>query len=454
MDKDKQEGDFTVSGFAEDTYFRSNMGVVGLTHKIFFNENTSQTINIAASGTQNIVTVDSLYSNKESKIQRYGNNSSEEKYSFSYNLNKKFTSKNTVSLGFISDVIHFNYADSILENSSYYRILTNFSGTSLLIQGYGNWQHKFSDRLTLNSGIHYQQFLLNNASAIEPRLGLKWNFANNQFLSFGAGMHSQIQKMSLYFYETEMPDHSYTSTNKEMDLTHSNHYVIAYDNQLSDNWRIKVEAYYQDLTNVPVETFPSTFSTLNIGADYVSPNEDSLVNNGTGKNTGIEFTLEKFFSKNYYFLLTTSFFDSKYKGSDGVERNSAFNGNYTINLLAGTEFNLDPNKRKVLTLNSKFTMAGGKRYIPINLDASIANNEVQYDYENAYADQYSDYSRLDVKFGFKLNGKKVTQEWSLDIQNILDTENVFQQVYNPTTQTIQTEYQLGFFPMMNYRILF
>ncbi len=454
LDKDKQEGDFTVSGFAEDTYFRSNMGVVGLTHKIFFNENTSQTINIAASGTQNIVTVDSLYSNKESKIQRYGNNSSEEKYSFSYNLNKKFTSKNTVSLGFISDVIHFNYADSILENSSYYRILTNFSGTSLLIQGYGNWQHKFSDRLTLNSGIHYQQFLLNNTSAIEPRLGLKWNFANNQFLSFGAGMHSQIQKMSLYFYETEMPDHSYTSTNKEMDLTHSNHYVIAYDNQLSDNWRIKVEAYYQDLTNVPVETFPSTFSTLNIGADYVSPNEDSLVNNGTGKNTGIEFTLEKFFSKNYYFLLTTSFFDSKYKGSDGVERNSAFNGNYTINLLAGTEFNLDPNKRKVLTLNSKFTMAGGKRYIPINLDASIANNEVQYDYENAYADQYSDYSRLDVKFGFKLNGKKVTQEWSLDIQNILDTENVFQQVYNPTTQTIQTEYQLGFFPMMNYRILF
>jgi hypothetical protein len=45
LDKDKKEGDFTVSGFAEDTYFRSNMGVVGVTHKLFFNENTSQTIN-------------------------------------------------------------------------------------------------------------------------------------------------------------------------------------------------------------------------------------------------------------------------------------------------------------------------------------------------------------------------------------------------------------------------
>ncbi|MBK8585386.1 MAG: Plug domain-containing protein [Bacteroidetes bacterium] len=132
LDKDKKEGDFTVSGFAQDTYYRSNMGVVGLSHKLFFNENTSQTIYVAASGTQNIVSVDSLYNNKENKIQRYGNNSSEEKYSFSYNINKKFNSKNTISVGFISDIIHFNYADSVLNNSSYYRVLTDFSGTSSL----------------------------------------------------------------------------------------------------------------------------------------------------------------------------------------------------------------------------------------------------------------------------------------------------------------------------------
>ncbi|HQW22042.1 MAG TPA: TonB-dependent receptor [Bacteroidia bacterium] len=454
LDKDKKEGDFTVSGFAQDTYYRSNMGVVGLSHKLFFNENTSQTIYVAASGTQNIVSVDSLYNNKENKIQRYGNNSSEEKYSFSYNINKKFNSKNTISVGFISDIIHFNYADSVLNNSSYYRVLTDFSGTSALIQGYGSWQHRFSDKVTLNSGLHYQQFLFNNSYAIEPRIGLKWNFLPNQFLSVAAGMHSQIQTMRLYFYETELPDHTYIQTNKNMDMTQSNHYVIAYDNQLSENWRIKVEGYYQDINNVPVETAPSTYSTLNIGADYVSPNEDSLVNNGTGKNIGVEFTLEKFFSKNYYLLLTTSLFDSKYSGSDGVERNTAFNGNYTINLLSGVEFNLDSRKRKVLTLNGKYTLAGGKRYIPIDLEASIVSNETEYNYENAYENKYSDYSRLDVKFGFKLNGKKVTQEWTLDIQNILDSKNVFQQVYNPTTQSIQTEYQLGFFPMVTYRILF
>lgn len=454
LDKDKKEGDFTVSGFAEDTYFRSNMGVIGVSHKLFFNENTSQTINVSVSGTENIVSVDSLYSNKESKILRYGNNSSEAKYSLSYNINKKFSSKNTISFGFISDVIHFNYSDSLLEHSTYYRKLTNITGTSALIQGFAKWQHRFSDKFVLNSGIHYQQFLYNNSYAVEPRLGLKWNFKENQSLSAAAGMHSQIQMMSLYFFETELPGNNYISTNKEMDMTHSNHYVIAYDNQLSQNWRIKIESYYQELSNVPVEINSSTYSTLNIGADYVTPNEDSLVNNGTGRNLGVEFTLEKFFSKNYYFLLTTSVFDSKYKGSDGVERNTAFNGNYTANLLAGAEFNLDPDKRKVLTVNGKFTLAGGKRYVPIDLDRSISNNEAEYNYDEAYSNKYSDYSRLDAKIGFKLNGKKVTQEWAFDIQNILGKKNVFQKVYNPTTRSIQTEYQLGFFPMMTYRILF
>ena len=99
-------------------------------------------------------------------------------------------------------------------------------------------------------------------------------------------------------------------------------------------------------------------------------------------------------------------------------------------------------------------MAGGKRYIPIDLERSIISSESEYNYDEAYKNKYSDYSRLDAKIGFKLNGKKVTQEWAFDIQNILSKKNIFQKVYNPTTQNIQTEYQLGFFPMMTYRILF
>jgi len=64
------------------------------------------------------------------------------------------------------------------------------------------------------------------------------------------------------------------------------------------------------------------------------------MNEGTGENYGLEFTLERFFSKGYYVLGTASLFQSTYKGSDGIERSTAFNGQYVLNLLGGKEFRL------------------------------------------------------------------------------------------------------------------
>ncbi len=454
LDKYKKEDDFTVSGIAEDTYFGSDMGVIGLSHKLFLKENTSQTISLALSGVQNNSKVDSLINEKTDKIRRYAGRSAETKYSFNYNINSKINSKNTVNGGLMADLYQFNYQDSLLEQKTFYHHLRDFTGDGMLIQAYLKWQHRFSDNLTLNSGVHYQQFMVNNTYAVEPRIGLKYNLTEKQSLSIGTGLHSQLQPMSTYFLQTDYNDGSTAKTNEELEMSKSAHFVLGYDNNLSTNWRFKSEVYYQYLFNIPVESQASTFSLLNAGADYIMPLNDSLVNDGTGKNYGIEITLEKFFSNNYYFLFTGSVYDAKYEGSDKVTRNTAFNGNYTFNLLGGAEFNLDKDKKKLITINGKATYAGGKRYIPIDLSASQNSNQTEYFYDRAYEDQYKDYFRIDVKFGFKLNGKKMTQEWAFDLQNILNRKNIFQQVYNPVKRNIQTEYQLGLFPMMTYRINF
>ncbi|MFX5517658.1 hypothetical protein ABTD52_18095, partial [Acinetobacter baumannii] len=64
---------------------------------------------------------------------------------------------------------------------------------------------------------------------------------------------------------------------------------------------------------------------LNAGADFTFPEKTGLVNKGTGKNYGVELTIEKFLSKGFYILTTGSIFKSVYKGSDGIERNTTFN---------------------------------------------------------------------------------------------------------------------------------
>lgn len=89
---------------------------------------------------------------------------------------------------------------------------------------------------------------------------------------------------------------------------------------------------------------------MNSGADFGLDSYDSLTNKGTGTNMGGEITVEHFLKNGFYFLATGPLINSKYKGSDGIERNAAFNIGHVVNLLAGKEFKLGK-KGSVLALN-------------------------------------------------------------------------------------------------------
>jgi hypothetical protein len=74
----------------------------------------------------------------------------------------------------------------------------------------------------------------------------------------------------------------------------------------------------------------------------------------------------------------------------------------------------------------------------------------------AYSQRYSNYLRLDVKFGVRINGKggKVSHQFFMDLQNITDRENIFVERYNRVTDRINPVYQNGFFPDFMYRVQF
>jgi hypothetical protein len=299
--------------------------------------------------------------------------------------------------------------------------------------------------------VSYQYFFLNSSQSPEPRLGLRYAINKKQSLSFGAGMHSQVQPLYLYF-ATSNTAQGNIATNKNLDFTRAVHGILAYDVNLFNSVRIKTELYYQYMYNVPVRSTKDYFSAINLGADFNSPNVDSLVSKGTGENYGLELTLEKFYSRGYYFLITGSLFQSKYVASDNVYRNTAFNGNYVVNVLGGKEFKIK--EKHIIALDVKFTYAGGKRYVPINLPASIAYGDEVRDGTQAYIKQYPDYFRMDVKPSYRLNTKRFTHELSVDIQNITRHDNVFQQIYDLNSQSIKTDYQLKFFIIPQYKLTF
>ena len=459
LGEDRDESDFSYSspkGYR--TKNGSDMGATGVSYTHFFDEETRIKNSLSLTGHRVSTTIDSLYDDKEQTF--YHENNKQWKIGWNSKLVKKFNSKNRLDIGLSVENYSITYVDSTLKDwrnngghgGEYIQQLDVDENNLLLTEAYSQWQYRFTDSLTLYTGLHFQHFNLNDNWSLEPRASLEWEFQKNQSVSLGYGYHSQHPPFFLYFVKTHLGNQNYIETNNDLGFSKSNQIVLSYDRRFTPNLRMKLETYYQYQHDIPIERKESFFSLANYGASFHQNRMDSLVNEGLGKNYGVEFTLERFFKENYYFLLTTSLFESKYKPSKNGFRNTAFNGNYVVNLVGGYE--LDIGNQNVLALNLRAVRAGGKRYTPIDKDKSIEEGYAVYDKERAYEKQYNDYFRLDARLSLKINEENITQEWALDITNVTDHQNVFSKSFDANENKIITEYQQGFFPMMFYTINF
>ena len=392
---------------------------------------------------------------------RYPITSSENRqntFRFGSYFNSKTNSQLSWRIGFTGENIHFKtlLLDKAGEPAiAPFNRLRDYNSTSLLMQYYAQLKYKPTDKITFNAGLHASQFTFNNTNTIEPRASVSYQATNSDQVYFSFGLHSQVQPFPVYLYQ-DTTNGVLNKGNLNLGFTKAAHYVVGYEKRFATDWRFKLEAYYQYLYDAPVETKLSGFSILNSGASFGFPDKSGLVNKGTGSNKGIEITVEKFLSRGYYLLLTSSIFDSKYKGSDGVERNSAFNYKNVLNVLGGKEWKIGKDKKNTFTIDVKMTTIGGAYTTPIDLNASIAAQKQVLDENNYNSLRLKGYFRLDTKYGFRFNSAKHkrSQTLYLDLQNVTNQQNVFLQNYNAEKQKIGTVYQIGFFPDILYRLTF
>lgn len=382
------------------------------------------------------------------------------KFSYILSFNTKINKRHVIKYGLNAHLIHFNMADSSLNYTfTKFDHRWDYNGNGVLAQAYIQWKYKPNEKIVMTSGLFSQYFSVSKSySPIEPRIALRYTPAKKHAINFGVGLHSQTQPWYTYFYHLNdstgkaLPPH-----NMNMDFTKSLHAVVGYDYSINATTRLKVETYYQYLYHVPVEIHPSAFSLTNMGSGFARFFPDTLQNTGTGRNYGVEFTLEKFFNKSFFFLFTASLFDAKYKGSDDTLRNTDYNGKYALNILAGKEFKTG--ERSSLSLGTKFTTAGGRWYGYVDTAASNYKNELVYLNAGYNTRQFRPYYRLDFKINFKINANKVTHEIAVDLVNILNIKNILNlsyapNPYDPTANPIRENYQLGFLPLFYYRIDF
>lgn len=66
----------------------------------------------------------------------------------------------------------------------------------------------------------------------------------------------------------------------------------------------------------------------------------------------------------------------------------------------------------------------------------------------------NDYLRLDARISFKLNGKRINQEWALDLQNLSNHKNIYSETFNPRSNQLIRDYETGFLPIFLYLLKF
>jgi len=454
----------------EDFMKDAHLGNLGMKHSIAITDNSYLKTSLLYSkdGIEDEI-IENEYALFEGKpdstnllTSRSNFNNKFDKSTFRFNIayHHKINARHKVEVGSKYDMQGFNAKQSILSNVDQSRItLLDFDENIETVRNYINWKYRISDNLTFIQGFHNMNVLLNDKNTFENRSALSWQINKSTKLNAGYGKHSMMESIHHYFTQFEDEKGNITRPNADLGLIKADHFVLGIEKRLSSNIRFKLETYYQKLYNVPVaNNVENNFSTLNESLDFQYVD---LVNKGTGRNYGLEITLERFFENDYYYLINLSAFDSKFTPLDGIERDTRFNGKYIANILAGKEFtNLGEKDNQSLTLNMKAFIAGGKPTAPLLRDSEgnlsvDQENSTYYDLSQAYSHRLEDLYEINFSASYKWNKKKTTHELFLNIDNITNNKGKITEYYDVEAEdSVGNLTQFGIFPNLMYRVYF
>lgn len=434
-------------------YFSTFTGATGIHHAYIAGQQTFIKSALVFS-TKNAVNETFRKTNELSDEKRFDGTAREGKITLNSVLTHKFNSRHSLRTGFILN--RLNYTIDYLDYNNESRRLVQTideKGAAWLVQSFAGYTFRIHEKLTAQAGLHYLYFLYNRTQSLEERASVRYTINERQSITIGYGRHGQMQPIGVYFATAYDSTGRATSPNQQLGFSKSKHYVLTYDRMLRKNIHLKTELYYQDLYNIPISREPgNTYSIVNQQYDYVI---DPLTNSGRGVNKGLELTLEQHLQHDYYYLLSASIYDSRYKAADNRWRNTRYNGHYVFTFTSGKEFKTGTRFRnRIVGVNLKVIYMGGQRQSPIDLQASAERGETVYDELNAFSIQQPDYFRADLRVSMKRNRPHATHTLSLDLQNATNHKNIFAKFYDARSAKIKTYYQAPLIPVLSYRIDF
>lgn len=318
------------------------------------------------------------------------------------------------------------------------------------------WQNviKPNEQFSVNVGVSGSYFAFSDDVSVEPRVSMKWEPNERNSFSLGYGLHSMIERMDAYFYEE-----AGRRLNKDLGFSKAHHLLASYMYKFNDNLNLRANAYYQYGFDTPVgSTDGSTFCSVN---RLWNTFDEPLVNKGNTRNYGGDLTLEHYMSDGFFGQVNASVFKSEYRALDKKWRSQLYDRGYMFKVLGGKEWMVGSRKQNVLNVSVKYTMQGGLRYTPIDMEGmdalmdagQIPDEPILMD-SKAMSKQFDPDHIVDLTVSFKINKKKVSHTIAFEGVNLLMNESGVYQRYDLRTRTVKVEKAGISLPNLFYRIDF
>ena len=365
----------------------------------------------------------------------------------------KFSSRYTMQNGFEHQHLDFHtWMDFVHEiGQPLYRV-SESEGNTGLTRFYTNHKLALSRRLTAVAGVNVMWFNLNNQWLAEPRVSLQYRTSASSTLSVAYALNSRKETTETYFvYDPNDPT---KVANRDLGLTRSHHISASFAQRLGENVLLKIEPYWQWLFDVPVES-GTAYSILN---QIMFSQDRALVNEGAGRNYGIDFTLERYLSNGLYGMMTATLFKSEYRDAQGMWHHSRHDRLYVANILGGKEWMVGRADKNVFGFNGRLTLMGGDRYTPIPADMTFEDISRRFDQQvptDDGPDPYNAQKGMNVGYAFSakytINKQNTAHHIILEY---LQLRSFNGQTFDLRTHELVDQFTSMTFPNIAYRVEF
>lgn len=277
----------------------------------------------------------------------------------------------------------------------------------------------FKDRLNLSFGIRtdgnsFTTDGSNLGNTISPRLAASLLLLENLKFNASVGRYYKMPTYTVLGYQA-----AGVFTNKNSRYIQSDHAVAGFEYIPKSGMRFTLEGFYKLYNNYPVSAVDG-ISLANKGGDFSVLGNEPVNANGKGRSYGVEFQFQQKFTKNFYAVLSYTYYKSEFTNANGLYAPASWDNTHLLSFIGGYKF------RRNYELGVKFRYQGGAPYTPFDMAASqrnyLSTGAAVYDYSQFNQLRLGSFHSMDIRLDKKWNYKK----WSLDVY--IDITNLYRSV--------------------------